>query len=152
MSEKKMVRRSVAFALGIICIILAVGLVGVILSLQNQVNDLANTLNLGKSLVWVGNQTVNQGASSYYSFTFSGIGHAGYISVDVQSSTTNNTYVRVIYSVHDGIKFNYDNQTGVGTGGIVNFPILPNSVVEVRVGNNNTDIGATETVTITYYY
>jgi hypothetical protein len=52
-----MVRRSIAVAFGTICIILAVGLVGVISSLQNQLNDLANTLNLGKSLVSLGNQT-----------------------------------------------------------------------------------------------
>jgi predicted PurR-regulated permease PerM len=78
-NPKKMVSRSVAVALGIICIILVAGL-GVVLfigfsptsgslqttyndyvndhhhtdeeynSLQNQVNDLTNTLNLGKSL------------------------------------------------------------------------------------------------------
>ena len=54
---RKMVRRRIAVAFGIICIILAVGLVGAISSLQNQVNDLTNTLNLGKSLASLGNQT-----------------------------------------------------------------------------------------------
>ena len=157
MSEKKMVRRSVAIALGIICIILAAGLVGAILGLQNQVNDLTNTINLGKSLVMVNYQTVNQAAGSYYSWHLSGIGYAGYISVDVQSSTTNDTYVRIIYSAYVGVglgltRFHYDNQTGVGTGGTVNVPILPYSVLEVRVGNSNLINGATETVTITYYY
>jgi len=68
---KKMVRRSVAVALGIICIILAVGLVGAILSLQNQVNEFTDLLNLGKSLASLGNQTtltVWAGSDASYSF------------------------------------------------------------------------------------
>jgi hypothetical protein len=157
MSERKMVRRSVAIAVGIICIILAVGLVGAILNLQNQVNDLTNTLNLGKSSVMVDNQIVSQSAGSYYSWHLHGIGYAGYISVDVQSSTTNDTYVRIIYSAYGRMRFsygwiNYDNQTSVGTGDTVNVPVLPYTVLEVRVGNSNLINGATEIVTITYYY
>lgn len=204
--EKKVVGRTVAIALGIICLILAVCLVGTIanytaiingkdstiankdsqistlhsqiadkdntisnldsqissknsqisslnsqvISLQNQVNDLTNIVNLAKSVMWVDDQTISQPAYSYTHWTpaFSA-SYAGYVSVWVQTSTTTNTYVRVIYTAY-GV--NYDNQIGVGTGGTAVFPILPCSSIEIRVGNTNLFTGATETVTITYHY
>jgi hypothetical protein len=185
MSQKKLVGRSVAIALGIVCIILIAGIGGVMAyyttiinnknteygnyasdhshtnseydslnnqktSLQNQVNDLTSTLNLGKSTVWVNDKTLNQPAGSYtnWSPAFS-TSYAGYISVQVHTSTTSNTYVRVIYTSH-GVY--YDSQIGVGTGGTAVFPILPSSSIDVRIGNSNWLNGATETVTITYYY
>jgi cell division protein FtsL len=183
MSEKKVVGRNVAIALGIICIILAVGLVGAvanytsiitskdntisslnsqiatkdsqisslnsqITNLQNQVNDLNSIMNLEKSTVWVDDQTVSQPAGSYTYWTFSA-GYAGYVSVWVQTSTTDNTYVRVIWSSH-GV--NYDHSITVGVSGTAVFPILPTSSIEIRVGNSNLFSGATETVTITYHY
>jgi flagellar basal body-associated protein FliL len=167
-SEKKVVGRTVAIALGIICIILVVGLSGAILqifSLNSQVSDLTDTLNLGKSAVLVNNVTFDVPPSSYQELTYPQvfmepapaqeitINHAGYISVTIQS-TTNDTYVRVIYSYQgtDNQTLNYDNQMSVRTGEISVFPILPTSFLEVRVINNNTDIEAKETVTITYYY
>jgi uncharacterized protein YoxC len=121
-----------------------------ITSLQNQVNDLTNTVNLAKSTVWVDDQTVSQPASSYTTWTpaFSA-SYAGYVSIWVQTSTTTNTYVRVIYSAY-GV--NYDHQIGVGTGGTAVFPLLPCSTIEIRVGNSNLFSGATETVTVTYHY
>jgi len=146
--EKKMVRRSVAVALGIVCIVLAVILVGAIVGLQNQVNDLNSTLNLDKSTVWVSDQTLRQPANIYttwapgFSASFS-----GYVSVRVISTTTD-TYVRVIYTSHGA---SYDNQIVVGTDGTAVFPVLPSSSIEIRVGNTNFD-GANGTVTITYYY
>jgi cell division protein FtsL len=198
-AEKKVVGRTVAIALGIICIILVVGLVGAIANytsiingkddtittknsqiadkdntisslnsqvsskdsqisslttqntnLQNQVTDLTNNVNLAKSTVWVNSQTISQTASSYtyWSPAFSA-SYAGYVSVNVQTSTTTNTYVRVIYYSH-GVS--YDNQISVGTGGTAVFPILPSSSIDIRVGNTNLFNGATETVTITYHY
>jgi outer membrane murein-binding lipoprotein Lpp len=119
-----------------------------IVSLQNQVNDLNDTVNLAKSTVWVNDQTISLPASSYTSWTCSA-SYAGYVSVWVQTSTTTNTYVRVIYTAY-GV--NYDQQIGVGTGGTAVFPLLPCSSIEIRVGNTNLINGATETVTITYYY
>jgi len=119
-----------------------------ITNLQSQINDLNDIVNLAKSTVWVDSQTVSQPANSYAYWRFSAI-YAGYVSVYVQTSTTTNTYVRVIYSSH-GV--NYDNQIGVGTGRTVVFPVLPSSTIEIRVGNSNWLDGATETVTITLYY
>ncbi len=193
MSEKPIEKKSgrtVVITLGIICIVLAVGLVGAVVnytsiisgkdntiaskdseianknsqiadkdntisslnsqisSLQSQVNDLNNTVNLAKFTVWASNEAVNQPAGSYVHWTRSA-SYAGYVSVNVQTSTTTNTYVRVIYSSH-GVS--YDNQIGVGTGGTAVFPILPASSIEIRVGNSNWFDGASETVSITYYY
>jgi predicted PurR-regulated permease PerM len=161
-SERKVVGRNVAIALGIICIILVVGLIvavanytsiikgkdDTIASLQNQVGDLNSIINLEKSTVWVNDQTVSQPASSYTYWTVSA-DYAGYISVQVQTSTTTNTYVRVIWSAY-GV--NYDHQITVGTSGTAVFPVLPCSNIEIRVGNSNIVNGATETVTITYHY
>jgi len=168
-TEKKIVGRNVAIALGIICIIMAVGLVGAIsnytsiisgkdntiaskdsqiASLNSQVSDLTNTTNLAKSATWVDDQTISQSAYSYTYWTFSA-SYAGYVSVWVHTSTTTNTYIRVIYTAY-GV--NYDNQIGVGTGGTAVFSLLPCSSIEIRVGNTNLISGATETVTVTYHY
>jgi uncharacterized coiled-coil protein SlyX len=201
MSEKKVVDRKVAIALGIICVVLAVGLVGVvayytsiisglnsqvsqlqtwlqenithyesqITSLRNQIADKDNTIaslnsqinqlqsqvdefraivNLEKSETWVSQQTVSQPAGGYYSWKFSA-SYAGYIVVTVHSSTTSNTYVRVIWSSYGVI---YDKTVNVGVGGAAAFPVLPCSRVEIRVGNTNLLSGATQTVSITYRY
>jgi hypothetical protein len=167
--EKKAVGRADAIALGIICIILAVGFVVAVVnytsiiggkdntitslssqisSLQSQVNDLVDITSLAKSTVWVSNEAVNQPSGSYDYWARSA-SYAGYVWVNVQTSTTTNTYVRVIYSSH-GV--NYDNHIEVGTGGTAVFPILPASNIEIRVGNTNLFNAASETVSITYYY
>jgi hypothetical protein len=174
---KKMVSRSVAIGLGIVCIILAVSLIGAVSfyksqasSLNSKVSDLTEIANLDKSTTWVNDTTVTQTANNYTSWSFSAR-YAGYVSVNVQSSTTNNTYARVIYSAY-GV--DYDNTITVGTSGTATFPVLPafimymtpsiigsiltpsiNAIgyfIEIRVGNTNLVNGATENVTITYYY
>ena len=170
----KDVRKTAAIALGIICIILVVSeayaiadyttidslnsqisllnsqitnLQAQITSLNTHISNLNDTVNLANSTVLVNSYTLSQPASycSYMNFTAS---YAGYVSVNVKSSTTNNTYVGVVYFSH-GV--NYNNLIVVGTGGIAVFPILPASI-QVGVGNTNSFNNATETVTITYYY
>jgi septal ring factor EnvC (AmiA/AmiB activator) len=116
-------------------------------SLTNQVNTLTAIINLAESTIWVNSQTISQPASSYTYWTVSA-SYAGYVSVTVESSTTTNTYVEVIWSAY-GVS--YDNTITVGTSGTAVFPVLPASI-EIRVGNTNLINGATETVTITYYY
>ena len=119
-------------------------------SLQAQISNLTSIIGLGNSSVWVNDQTLSQPAGSYndWSPAFSA-SYCGYLVVQVLTSTTDKTYVRVSYSSH-GVS--YDNQTGVGSGGTATFPILPSSSIDVRIGNTNLVNGATETVTITYYY
>lgn len=175
MSEKKTVGRNVPMALGITCIILAVSLIGAVSfyesqvsSLNSKVSDLAEIVSLDESTVWVNNTAVTQTANNYTSWFF-WANYAGYVSVNVQSSTTNDTYVRVVYSTY-GI--DYDNTITVGTSGTATFPVLPviliymtpsingsslpinatEYYIEIRVGNTNLVNGANETVTVTYYY
>ena len=116
-------------------------------TLTTQKNQFQDIVNLAKSTIWIKSQTVSQRANSYIYWTFPA-NYAGYVSVTIESSTSPNTYVRIIYSSH-GV--NYDNQIIVGTSGTAIFPILPASI-EIRIGNRNFLGGATETVTITYYY
>ena len=181
--EKKVVGRSIAIGIGIICVILLIALVGAVANYTSiinnkdiiyqdyvsthshtnseydsyvanhhhtdgEYNNLNDIVNLAKSTTWIDDHTISQPASSYTYWTFSA-NYIGYVSVQVHSSTTDNTYVRVIYSSH-GV--NYDNQITVGTSGTAVFPLLPSSNIEIRVGNSNWFNGATETVTITYYY
>ena len=180
LSEKKVVRRSVAVGLGIVCVLLIAGFGGVMAyyvsthhhtdsdydSLNSQNTYLNNIVNLANSTVWVNDTTVTQTAGNYTSWYFQA-SYAGYVSINVQTSTTDTTYVEVIYSAYMGI--NYNNTTAVGTSRTAAFPILPPfpivrysfssiassipvSTIEIRVGNTNFVGSATETVTITYYY
>jgi hypothetical protein len=167
--QKKGIGKSIVIALGILVVILGVSnvyvyssLQGQITNLQNQItllnaqttllnaqiSNLTNIVNLAKSTVWVNNQTITQPSYHYTSWTKSA-SYAGYVSVNVQSSTTSNTYVEVIWSAYSG---GYDNRTTVGASGTAVFPVLPSSTIEIRVGNTNLLNGATETVTVTYYY
>jgi hypothetical protein len=123
-------------------------------NLQNQVNDLNDTLNLGKSTVWVYNQTVSQPAGYldviWTTWTPSA-NYAGFVSIDVLSSTTSSTYVRVFYSAY-GANMGHIMPEHIFWSGTAVFPILPSPNILVQVGNGNLVDGATETVTITYYY
>ena len=161
MSEKKMVSRNVAIALGIICITQVAGLAALsvaisgkanaINSLNSQVSDLNSALNLGNVTDWVENQIVSQPSGSYSSWTFSAH-YPGYVSVWVFSDT-NNTYVRVIYTCAYVPTLHYDKQINVGTSDTVEFPVLPSFSIEIRVGNTNTVNNATETIAdIEYVY
>jgi hypothetical protein len=166
---KKMVRRNVAVALGIICIILVAGLVTVYASmvnaladkdttisslsiqkifLDNQIGDLNDTLHMRKSATWAYEENVSQPAGSYSVLNFAAP-YAGRIDVFVDYSTANNTYIRVIWS---SSAMDYDKLVDNVTHSGQPFPVLPDSNVEVRIGNSNIMNEATETVTIFYHY
>ena len=117
-------------------------------SVQSQVNDLTITLNLGKNTIWVDQQTISQPASSFTVWTFSA-SFAGYVSVYVASSTVGGTHVEATYS-SNGV--NFHQELVVNAGNYAVFPILPSSSIEIGVGNGNILNGATETVTVTYFY
>jgi hypothetical protein len=164
---KRIVGRSVAIALGIICVILVAGLIAVYASmvntladkdtaaralsyqngvLQDQLRDLNFTLHVEKeTTLYQG--AVSQPAGSYTSLNLT-VPYAGFLEILIQNPTTNNTYVRVIWSHYDCV---YDKQFHPDPN-IPLVPVLSLSNAEVRVGNNNTDVGATETVTIFYNY
>jgi len=95
----------------------------------NYVNDhlftneqYASIVNLDDSEVAIDNETISQPANSYTDMSIFAA-YSGYVSVNVTSSTTNTTYVEVIYSSH-GIT--YDNTITVGTNGTADFPVLTN--------------------------
>jgi hypothetical protein len=101
---KKMVGRNVAIALGIICIILVASIGITIRYYTMTINDkdgtitnLNDIINLANYTVLANNQTVTQTAGNYTSWTFVA-NVTGYVNVVILSSTTNNTYVRVIYN------------------------------------------------------
>jgi hypothetical protein len=161
---KKMVKRSIAVALGIVCIVLITAL-GVAMSQtfssSSQVNDLTDSLNLRKYVVLVMEKNFYQLSSNYTSWTFS-VNVSGYVLVSVV--TLGNVYVRVIYNasvpvgIVDGTLFDYgtsynyqyDSQETVSGRGTAVFPVLPSSNIEIRIGNT---IGGTEeSVSIIYYY
>jgi hypothetical protein len=117
-------------------------------SLQSQLSD-ANGINgLHESTIWLNDATVNQdvGAGIYYVYTAT---YAGYVTVNVQSSTTSNQYVQVTWT-SNGV--NYSNKITVGNIGTAVFPVLPSANVKIIIGNSNLLNGATATVTITYIY
>ena len=156
MSERKVVNIRVAILAGIICI-LAIGLVAdvpihmqmtaKIADLQNQMSEFYDIVGFACSSDWITNQAISQPANSYSrwrNFT----GYAGILHVSVLSSTTDKTYVQVIYETQ-GI--NYDQRIEVGSSGLASFPIMP-TWIEVRVGNSDTINGATETVSIVFSY
>jgi hypothetical protein len=119
-----------------------------IASLQDQINTLIAISNLTVSRVWVNNQTVTQTAGNYTVWPETA-SYAGYVSIQVLTSTTSNTYANVTYASH-GV--NYTNQVNMGFNGIAYFPILPSTNVSVAVGNSLPSGNATENVTITYFY
>ena len=118
-------------------------------SLNSQIANLNSIVNLQKYTVWVNDQTVSQPNHAYYTWTFSA-DYAGYVAVHVQSSTVPGTYVKVEYSAY-GVNFNQEITVNVGSTAV--FPILPSSSIKIGVGNALIiGSGATETVTITYFY
>jgi cell division protein FtsL len=176
-SEKKVVSRKVAIGLVMVCIVLLASLVGAILVYSSMINDkdskilelnqnitgkdsiisslnslVANLTifqaiaNLARSTIWVNSKTVSiqAGYETVWNATAT---YAGYISVQVYSSTTSNTYVRATYSSH-GV--NYDSNMTVGMSGTAVFPVLPASI-QISIGNPGTTV-VNATVTIMYYY
>ena len=173
MSEEKVVNRNVAIGIGVLCIVLLVAIFGVVFDYTSMLNDkdsqiadlqsqvgFANSaidrlnaiVNLTNSTVWVNEESVSQPAgnssNTYTSWSYS-VSYAGYVVVDVLSSSNPNTYVELKYSWKE---VNYDNTVNVGSGGSAWFPVLPANNIAVRVINNNLFAGASETVTMTYWY
>jgi len=112
--------------------------------------NIYNITSLSDSTVWVNDQTISQSAGAYTSWTESA-NYTGYVSIFVQTSSVAGTHVKVIYSAY-GVDFNQEIVVSAGSAAV--FPIMPSSSIQIEVGNGNLGIqgGATETVTITYYY
>jgi len=118
-------------------------------SLQSNYSYLQSIARLSQTETFVNSQEINQPAGYYTYYTFN-ISYAGYITVDVSSSTTSNTWVEIVGYSSNGISYS-SGQIAVGYSGTVSYPVLPGTV-QVEIGNSNYINGATETVTITYTY
>ena len=92
---------------------------------------------------------INQPARYYSHWSPLTMSYAGYIVVTVHSSTTDNTYVEVVW---DAYGCHYDEKITVGSGGTAVFPVLPSTNVDIRVGNTNLVQGASEVVSVVYHY
>jgi hypothetical protein len=165
--SKKVV--GVAIGFGLICIVLTGLLVfslvtsanqtsqisslnSQIASLQNQVRDLNATLQLQKSTVWVDKVNLTQQAGMW-----GGVGGfwancpniVGEVSVYLDSSTTNTTYIRIMFD-YESQRYDFTkDKLDTGQGAV--FYVLP-ALISIFIGNSDIHNGANETVTVTYYY
>jgi cell division protein FtsB len=125
--------------------------------LQNQVSVLSqqlanynNILSFNASSVFISNQDFSMDASTNdttWNQSNGNFGYAGYVTVDVQSSSPT-TFVELSYT---SLGVVYDSIVNVGTDGTASFPILPGSI-KVSLGNTETSSTVTGTVSATYYF
>jgi len=201
--QRKIFSRTMVIVLGLICIILAAGLVGAIavympmvsnlesqiaekdstisslnsqvsslnsqvLALQADIEQVNSTIEDYKAAQAAFNSEIELYLSIIYlnesgylftprSFTLAAntsdviytgsIVYAGCISVSVES-TSNTTYVQVVYSSY-GV--NYNQNVTVGTGGSAAFPVLPGDITVV-IGNTEPVDDVTGTASAIYRY
>jgi Flp pilus assembly protein TadG len=175
MRETKVVSRNVAIALGIICIILVVGLLGVfefyismindkndkisslnsqVSFLGNQVNDLSNTADLNKSTVVMNDVTLrNMPNSSITADQIFDASYSGYVSVTVYSSTSDQTTLRGSWGIN--FEMSYYKQENIGSTGTLVFPVIasPTSWITVSIAIDfGTKADNSAVVTEIYYY
>lgn len=118
-------------------------------TLNLQIQSYLNLLYLNASTYLFSQTPVSQNASTYTRLFQDAIQYAGYVSVNVQS-TSNTTYVQALYS---SFRVNYSNNVTVGLAGTAYFPVLPGTI-EIRLGNidlEQVDI-INATATAIYYF
>ncbi len=178
---RKMISRSVAIALGMICIITIVSLVGtfeyytsVMIDKDNTISSLNSELSnvkgnfsnyqlLRDSFVIAQNQTVIPdrnvtGGYVGYEFYFPAL-YSGYVAVTVNNSTENPTAVRL---QHYNLGYTFQYELKIPTGATSYFPVTgspePSGPASGEMGNvfilfeNTVAANDQATVTITYYY
>lgn len=208
-NSKRVVSRTIAITVSVICILLFAGLVGVIAtyipmvsdlqsqvvnknstitslnstvtslsstvtslssqvsSLNSQIASLKSSLNESQSYYeeimsdcheklslsqygyLVNSLNLTQEASTFTAVWTGYVEYAGYVVINVES-TSNTTLASVTYSLSSrGVSFNY-NAT-IGTSGTEIFPVLPG---DLTIGVSNTEIANSVNVVITvvYYY
>jgi len=104
-------------------------------SSNSQYSSLQSIVSLSQTETLVNSQTISQPAGYYTYYTFNNINYAGYITVDVSSSTTSNTWIEIIRSSSNGISYSSGKIT-VGYSGTVSYPVLPVTVQVVIVNSN----------------
>jgi len=116
----------------------------VLVNNQTVSEPAATSVNLNQDILW----SLWETGIAWYNWTFTA-NYTGFVRVWVQNSTPNNTFIGISSSTING---GYVEINSVGNGETRVFPIYASSNVDVSVGNGNTTQGATETVTVTYYY
>ncbi len=114
--------------------------------LQSSASRQGPSVNLKKAEYWIVSVTANKPASSFFSWNFT-VRYAGYLWVNVEFSTSTETYIHLYYAAY-GVTYN--NIVNVGLLGSTTFPVLP-SQIQIIMGNSNLINGATETVTAKFY-
>ena len=118
-------------------------------TLNLQIQSYLNLLYLNASTYLFSQTPVSQNASTYTPMFQDAIQYAGYVGVNVQS-TSNTTYVQALYS---SFRVNYNNNVTVGLAGTAYFPVLPGTI-EIRLGNTDLEQGdiINATATAIYYF
>ena len=128
-----------------------------IAALSQQVQNLNDALN-GTSLDLLNFQTLtisgtlysdsfSQDANSSTTIFNDQLEYAGYIAVQTTASA-NTTYVEVIYNFQNAI---FDENRTLGLSGSTLFPVLP-GVVQIKIGNTNSNSSNSGTAIAVYYY
>jgi hypothetical protein len=117
---------------------------------SSQNTNLKNITDLADSVILENNDSIQQAAGQFTNWTES-IDYAGYVSVLVQNSNVTSVDVAVAYLAY-GTSFSQE-PPAVNVGGTAIFPVLPSNIT-IFVGNSNLGFegGASETITITYFY
>jgi hypothetical protein len=119
-----------------------------IADLNQAIQTYQSLLFLNETGVLAGNQVFQVGPNTNVTIWSDLVEYAGYVTVDVQSSS-NTTYAQVVYTTLYGV--NYDEAVVVGISGATAFPVLPGTI-EVRIGNTESVDSVNGTVTAIYHY
>jgi hypothetical protein len=116
---------------------------------NSEYYNLKGIADLDRTMTVVANLAVTVPAGGYHTESFPAR-YAGFVLVNITSSTTDQNYVEVSYSSQ---WLYYDNYVIiVGYRGISMFPVLPSDNIQVSVGATRSSSGANQTFTLTYYY
>jgi cell division protein FtsB len=127
-------------------------------SMQNEINglnaqiqSLYNVIYMNASATLVSAQTFTVGPNTtivVWDQPDTPLLYAGYVTVQVQSSSSNTTFVEMAY---DSFGVLYDNVVTIGNEGTVSFPVVPGPVTIV-LGNTELNSAVTGTVAASYHY
>ena len=135
--------------LSAVLLIATVFLVAQVFSLNSQLSEATDIAKLKTEYVWVTSGTsVTQQPNQYTEWQFT-TQYAGYVTIYVLDSTSDKTYVQVIYE-SSGVVFN-SGKVDVTSRGIESFPVLPGNII-IRIGNNEPANAASETLAVTLHY
>jgi hypothetical protein len=159
---KKMVRRNVALALGVICIVLVAGLAGTIMvlnsqitSLQDQLDFWTNIVNLNESSVMENITITNSYSGAWY------LQYSGLVWVDLQTNSTSFVVTGGFREYGDRISIvqqetrNYSQYTSNKYFPFISvkgsqLPLNPNNF-GIQIYDNSAEV-LTGNLTIIYYY